>query len=101
VRLRSSGPPNVGGLGYAVHPRFRGRGFTSRALRLLSAWAFAEAGFDRLELGAKTDNVASQRAAEAAGFVREGVWRSRLRNPDGTFSDETRYALINPRYDRA
>jgi RimJ/RimL family protein N-acetyltransferase len=45
--------------------------------------------------------VASQRAAEAAGFVREGVWRSRLRNPDGTFSDERRYALINPRYDRA
>lgn len=101
VRLRSSGPPNVGVIGYAVHPRFRGRGFTSRALRLLSAWAFAEAGFARLELGAKTDNVASQRAAEAAGFVREGVWRSRLRDPDGTFWDETRYALINPRYDRA
>ena len=101
VRLGSSGPPNVGALGYAVHPRFRGRGFTSRALRLLSAWAFDEAGFARLELGAKSDNVASQRAAESAGFMSEGVWRSRLRNPDGTFSDEARYALINPRYDRA
>jgi RimJ/RimL family protein N-acetyltransferase len=101
VRLRSSGPPNVAALGYAVHPRFRGRGFTSRALRLLSAWAFDEAGFARLELGAKTDNIASQRAAESAGFVAEGVWRSRLRNPDGTFSDEARYALINPRYRRA
>jgi RimJ/RimL family protein N-acetyltransferase len=101
VRLGSTGPPNVGALGYAVHPRFRGRGFTSRALRLLSAWAFDEAGFARLELGAKTDNIASQRAAESAGFASEGVWHSRLRNPDGTFSDEARYALINPRYGRA
>jgi RimJ/RimL family protein N-acetyltransferase len=101
VRLGSSGPPNVAALGYAVHPAFRGRGFTGRALRLISAWAFEQAGFVRLELGAKTDNIASQRAAESAGFVPEGVWRSRLRNPDGTFSDEARYSLVNPRNGRA
>jgi RimJ/RimL family protein N-acetyltransferase len=50
------------------------------------------AGFARLELGAKVDNIASQRAAEAGGFRREGISRRRLRNPDGSFSDEVVYA---------
>ena len=39
-KLRLSGPPQVGGVGYGVHPAFRGRGYTTRALRLLVPWAF-------------------------------------------------------------
>ncbi|HZC72752.1 MAG TPA: GNAT family N-acetyltransferase [Jatrophihabitans sp.] len=98
LRLRRSGPPQVGGIGYVVHPAFRGRGFTSRALRLLASWAFETADFARLELGAKVGHEASLRAAAAAGFEPDGVRKCRLRNPDGTFSDEQRYALINPKY---
>lgn len=98
LRLRKPGPPQVGGLGYVVHPAFRGRGYTTRALRLLAPWAFDVADFARLELGAKVGNDASLRAAAAAGFEADGIRRRRLRNSDGTFSDEVRYALINPRY---
>jgi RimJ/RimL family protein N-acetyltransferase len=98
LRLRQVGPPNVGGIGYAVHPAFRGRGYTTRALRLLAPWAFETAGFARLELGAKVSNVASQRAALGAGFETDGVLRARLRHPDGSFSDEARFAMVNPRY---
>jgi RimJ/RimL family protein N-acetyltransferase len=98
LRVRKPGPPQVGGIGYAVHPDFRGRGYTTRALRLLVPWAFEVACFARLELGAKVGNEPSLRAAEAAGFEPDGIRRRRLRNPDGTFSDEARYALINPQY---
>ncbi|HEU5008583.1 MAG TPA: GNAT family N-acetyltransferase [Jatrophihabitantaceae bacterium] len=96
LHLRHAGPPGVGGIGYGVHPDFRGRGYTARALRLLVPWAFGPGGFGRLELGAKTSNVASQKAALAAGFEPDGVRAGRLRNADGSYADEVRFALINP-----
>jgi RimJ/RimL family protein N-acetyltransferase len=98
LRLRKQGPPQVGGIGYVVHPDFRGRGYTTRALRLLVPWAFEVADFARLELGAKVGNEPSLRAAAKAGFEPDGIRKGRLRNPDGTFADEQRYALINPKY---
>jgi len=101
VQLRKAGPPQVGGVGYVVHPQFRGRGYTTRALRLLAPWAFEVADFARLELGAKLGNEASLRAAASAGWETDGIRRARLRNADGTFSDERRYALINPKYEAA
>ena len=98
MQLRVAGPPQVGGVGYVVHPAFRGRGYATRALRLLAQWAFAEGDFARLELGAKVGNLASVRVAAAAGWEPDGRRRTRLRNPDGSFSDEDRFTLINPRY---
>jgi RimJ/RimL family protein N-acetyltransferase len=90
--LRRSGPPDVVGIGYGLLPGFRGRRFTTRALNLLAEWAFGSTSIARLELGCKVDNVASARAAEGAGFVAEGLSSGRLRNPDGGYSDELRYA---------
>lgn len=96
VTVRQAGPPDIGGIGYVVHPDFRGRGYTARALRLLVPWAFGTAGFARLELGAKTSNVASQRAAIAAGFEPDGIRRGRLRNVAGGYENEARFCLLNP-----
>ncbi|HET8987685.1 MAG TPA: precorrin-6A synthase (deacetylating) [Humibacillus sp.] len=90
------GPPGIGVVGYGVVPDFRGRGFSSRALRLVSAWVFAHTDLQRLELGHKVGNVASGRAAERAGFVAEGRLAGRLPNPDGTRSDEITYVLGRP-----
>src|SRR4051794_28437918 len=98
LQLRKAGPPQVGGVGYIVHPRFRGRGYTTRALRLLAPWAFEVADFARLELGAKVGNEASLRAAASAGWADGGIRRPRLRNAAGPFTDERRSALINPKH---
>ena len=65
-----------GQVGYWIKPEARGGGIATRALRLLSGWAFEELGLERLQLIVEPENVASQRVAERAGFTREGLLRS-------------------------
>jgi RimJ/RimL family protein N-acetyltransferase len=80
--------------GYNLARDWRGRGYASRALRLLAAWAFAAVGLARLEAGTAVDNLASQRVLAAVGFQREGLQRGRLPGPGGTRVDNLLYALL-------
>ena len=61
-----------GVLGYSTAPWARGKGLTTRALRLVAAHAFAQ-GVRRLELHIAVDNAASRRAAEKAGYTYEDL----------------------------
>jgi RimJ/RimL family protein N-acetyltransferase len=70
ISVEHIGVPSEGGLfGYWVAPWARNRGFARRALRLLSEWALAVGGFDALHLTTMIGNTASERVAEACGFV--------------------------------
>lgn len=62
-------------LGYAVSPWGRGRGVATETLRQLTQWAFGE-GMQRVVALISTDNPASSRVAEKAGYTFEGVLRS-------------------------
>jgi ribosomal-protein-alanine N-acetyltransferase len=62
-------------LGYAISPAARGRGVATRALRLLTEWAFDQ-GMQRVTALISTDNAASSRVAEKVGYTFEGVLRS-------------------------
>jgi RimJ/RimL family protein N-acetyltransferase len=66
----------VSEVGYWVAPWARGCGYATEAVQTIGRWLLDELGFERLELVAATGNVASQRVAEKAGFVREGVLRN-------------------------
>lgn len=63
-------------IGYWISPDRRGQGLAGRAAGLLARWALQEQDVERVEIRAATGNVASQRAALAAGFEPEGVLRS-------------------------
>jgi len=63
-------------LGYIVPPHARGRGVATEMLRLLTQWAFDEAGALRIVLIIDVENVASVRVAERCGYMLEGVMRS-------------------------
>ena len=65
-------------IGYSMMPAWRGAGYTTRAVRLLALWAFAETSVARLVAGTLPDNIGSQRVLQKAGFRREGYARSRL-----------------------
>jgi RimJ/RimL family protein N-acetyltransferase len=83
-----------GHIGYWCAPAARGRGVTTRALRLLSRYALEELKLERLELITDPDNRASQRVAEKVGFRREGVLRSHLLHPDGRRRDSVMFSLL-------
>lgn len=81
VRFSESG--DVGEIGYWLRADARGRGAITRALRVVSAWAFGRGPVERLQLRADVENVPSRRAAEKAGYQLEGVlrnvyWNARL-----------------------
>lgn len=86
--------PKTGHIGYWCARDARGRGVTTRALRLLCQYALGELNIDRLELITDPDNRASQRVAEKVGFRREGVLRSQMLHPDGRRRDSVIFSLL-------
>jgi len=70
-----------GEVGYWLSAPARGRGLTTRALRLVTLWGFEALGLERVQVRAEVENTASCRVAEQAGFQREGVIRSQRFNP--------------------
>jgi RimJ/RimL family protein N-acetyltransferase len=81
-------------IGYSQLPAWRGRGYTTRAAKLLSLWVFAETAIARLIAGTLPTNRGSQRVLEKAGFTREGYQRSRLPGPNGTRTDDVQFVLL-------
>ena len=61
---------------YWITREARGRGVATKALELVSAWAFERLGAPRVQLLVEPENVGSQRVAEKAGFTCEGLLRS-------------------------
>jgi RimJ/RimL family protein N-acetyltransferase len=65
VQLTEAAPD----IGYWCVREHRGRGYTARAVRLLSGYVRA-LGFTRVDIYAHEENLASQHVAAAAGFTR-------------------------------
>jgi RimJ/RimL family protein N-acetyltransferase len=70
-------------IGYGVRTDARGQGYATEALAAVARWLLTEAGIQRAWLSANTDNTASIRVAEKAGFRREGTLRRAGLEDDG------------------
>jgi [ribosomal protein S5]-alanine N-acetyltransferase len=66
-----------GEVGFWLTAAARGRGLGTRAVRLLTGWAFETLGFNRVELTTTPDNAAARRLAQGLGFKEEGTMRER------------------------
>lgn len=85
---------DVAEIGYWLRANARGRGVTTAAVRLVTAWAL-DAGAARVQLRAAVENDASRRVAEKAGFRLDGVLRSAYWNPRlGRRVDWAMYSLL-------
>jgi RimJ/RimL family protein N-acetyltransferase len=81
-------------IGYGVRSDERGRGFASEALAAVSRWMLTDGGIQRAWLTANTDNLASVRVAEKAGFHREGTLRRAGLEDDG-LHDQAVFSLLD------
>ncbi|MFJ1675065.1 GNAT family N-acetyltransferase [Streptomyces sp. NPDC088251] len=68
----------TGWISYWTASAARGRGVATYGCQAPAAWCFADLGLFRLELGHRTNNPASCRAALASGFTAEGLQRQKL-----------------------
>jgi L-amino acid N-acyltransferase YncA len=83
----------TGWFSYWTDAAQHGRGYASAAARAVAAWAFADLGLFRLELGHRLDNPASCAVALRAGFAVEGRQRGAL-NYDGVRHDVETHARL-------
>jgi RimJ/RimL family protein N-acetyltransferase len=79
-------------VGYWLFEDARGRGIATRVARALAEHLHS-IGVERVEAVVRTENVASQRVLERAGFTREGVLRSLLRH-EGERCDAVIFPLL-------
>lgn len=86
-------PGASGEIGYWTARWARGKGFTTRAVRVLARWAAAEFRLRRVELVIAVENTASNAVAERAGFTREGTLRM-YRQARGVWRDHHMWSLL-------
>ena len=85
-------------LGYWIRSSAMGTGIAPAAVRLVARFAFDRTDLVRLEIVCAVGNVRSQRVAEKAGAVREGVLRDRLILPSGP-SDAVVFSLTRRQWE--
>ena len=82
-------------LGYWIRTSRTREGAATQAIRLLAHFVFATLGLVRIEIVVAVENLASQRAAEKAGALREGLLRNRLIYRD-EIRDACMFSLVPP-----
>ena len=79
---------------YWLAPEARGRGYVTRAVRLVTRWGFDTfESLNRIELWSIVGNEASDAVARRAGFTEEGVLRSRF-PARGEYKDVRCFSLL-------
>lgn len=81
-------------VGFVVFRREdRGKGYTTEALRIFSAYLFELKPIPRLQLSTHVDNIAARRVAEKCGYQLEGILRQMFFTR-GKYVDYALYSLL-------
>ena len=80
-------------IGYWLAPPYRGRGYITKACRLLLDHAFGELHLNRVAIECAVENVKSRAIPERLGFAQEGVLRQAAKLPKG-YADMVVYAML-------
>ena len=84
-----------GHIGYWIDQRFANRGYTTRAVKALTGFAFNELHLHRIEINLRPENGASKKVAEKSGYSFEGL-RPRYLHIAGDWRDHLTFVAENP-----
>ena len=82
-----------GKINYGSHPKFRGKGITTKAVKIITDYAFKKYKLKRIEGWCRTNNKASARVLEKAGYKFEGILRKN-KYKDGKYFDDMLWAKV-------
>jgi len=83
-------------LGYWLAEEFWGKGIMTEAVKLMTSYAFTNLDIVRLQAGILSNNPASMRVLEKAGFIKEGILRNGIVK-NGVVLDEHVYGMLKDR----
>jgi RimJ/RimL family protein N-acetyltransferase len=81
-------------VGYWMAKEFRGNGFCTVALDLITHFAIETMKFRRIEGLADFNNLASQKVMERVGMTRDALLRNRVTKPNGDQIDMVLYSMV-------
>lgn len=84
-----------GHIGYWIDHRYANRGYTTRAVKALTNFAFLELQLHRIEINLRPENEASKKVAEKSGYLYEGA-RPRFLHIAGDWRDHLTFVAENP-----
>ena len=80
-------------ISYALHPTFRGKGITTKAVKLITKHAFKKYGLKRISARCRTFNKGSVRVLEKAGYKLEGIHRKEVKK-NGKYLDNMYWSIV-------
>lgn len=82
-------------IGYWIDQRYSSMGYTTRAVRAVTDFAFSELHLHRIEINLRPENQASRKVAEKSGYYYEGL-RPRFLHIAGDWRDHITFVRENP-----
>ena len=83
-----------GNIGYWIDRNYANRGYTTKAVEMLTQYAFEVLRLHRVEINLRPENASSRRVAEKAGYLLEGE-RPRYLHIDGQWRDHICFVKEN------
>ena len=83
-------------IGYAIGKKYWGKGIATEAIKLMVDFGFNKLKLKRIWAGVDSENPASAKVLEKAGFEKEGVRKNHINYGKGNkYSNEILYAILN------
>ena len=82
-------------IGYWIDQRVANRGYTTRAVKALTNFAFNDLHLHRIEINLRPENAASKKVAEKSGYSYEGL-RPKYLHIAGDWRDHLTFVAENP-----